>query len=149
SLIIEDPSLANPVTLGTFPATITVASPMPNGLVTGYATGRLFDVDGNIVFVDYVAHTVSASLFAIPNWTEANDHIVTAASPTTLYFAVVTPASGTTPASSTIYSMPNDGSAAALPLSTLQGAVNQLEVPVGGTSLVAGVEGSTYMVESL
>jgi hypothetical protein len=148
SLVMEDASLANPVTLGTFPATVGVASPMPTGLVTGFASGRLFDVDGNIVFIDYTAHTVSASLFTIPNWNPANDHIVTAASPTTLYFAVVTPATGLIPASSTIYSMPNDGSAAPLPLSTLQGTVNQMEIAVGGSNLVVGVNTTTYVVDA-
>lgn len=149
NLVMEDASLANPIVLATFPAAIEVASPLPNGLVTGYATGRLFDVDGNIVFVDYTSGTVSASLFAIPNWTQANDHIVTAASPTTLYFAVNTPASGSTPASSTIYSMPNDGSAAPLPMSSLQGTVNQMEVAVGGSSLVIGLVDTTYMIDAL
>ena len=146
SLILEDSNLANPVVLGAFPATVGVADPLPNGLVTGYATGRLFDVDGNIVHVDYVGHSVSASLFAIPNWTPTNDHIVAAASPTTLYFAVNVPATAQTPASYTIYAMPNDGSAAPTVVTTQPGAANQLEVAVGGSSLVVGAVDATYSI---
>ena len=139
-LVMLDVNLANPVPVGTFAASIGVASPMPIGLETGYPTGRLFDVDGNIVYVDYAAGTTSASLFLIPNWSATDEHLVTAASPTTLYFAVNTPASGSTPASSAIYAMPADGSAAPTVISLQPGLVRQLEFPVQGGDLVAGVE---------
>jgi hypothetical protein len=141
NLVIEDMNLANPVTVGTFPSTIMVAAPLPVGLVTGFETGRLFVVDGNIVHVDYTSGTTSAALFAIPGWTPTNDHLVVAASPTTLYFAVNVPASGVTPASSTIYAMPEDGSAGPTAISTLVGTVNQLEFPVNGSNVIAGVIG--------
>jgi hypothetical protein len=141
NLIIEDVNLANPVTVGTFPSTIMVAAPLPVGLVTGYETGRLFVVDGNIVHVDYSLDVTSGSLFTIPGWTPTNDHIVAAASPTTLYFAVNVPASGATAASSTIYAMPEDGSTGPTAISTLVGTVNQLEFPINGSNLVAGVIG--------
>lgn len=139
-LVTLDVNLANPVPVGTFGANIGVASPLPIGLETGYPTGRLFDVDGSIVYVDYAAGTTSASLFLIPNWTATDEHLVTAASPTTLYFAVNTPASGSTPASSAIYAMPADGSAAPAAISLQPGLVRQMEFPVQGGNLVAGVE---------
>jgi len=139
-LVMLDANLANPVPVGTFGASIGVASPLPIGLETGYPTGRLFDVDGSIVYVDYAAGTTSASLFLIPNWTATDEHLVTAASPTTLYFAVNTPASGVTPASSAIYAMPADGSAVPTVISLQPGLVRQMEFPVQGGNLVAGVE---------
>jgi hypothetical protein len=148
ALVLEDPTLSNPVALGTFPADVLVADPLPNGLVTGFATGRLWDIDGNIVFVDYAGHTVSASLFAIPNWTPTNDHLVTAASPTTLYFAINTPATGQSAPNFTIYSMPADGSAAPIAIATEPGTANQLEVPVNGSNLVVGVVDTTYQIMS-
>jgi hypothetical protein len=148
NLVKTDGNLANPVTLGVFPATISVASAMPQGVTSGYPTGRLFVVDGDIVFVNYAAGTVSASLFAIPNWTATNDHIVTAASPTTLYFAVNVPASGTTPASSTIYSMPADGSATPTVITSQTGTVRQMDFPVDGASLVVGTFDIDYSISA-
>jgi len=140
TLVLLDPNLANPVTLGTFAAGIGVADPLPVGLESGYPTGRLFDVDGRIVYVDYAARTTSAPLFTIPNWTPGDDHLVTAASPTTLYFAVDTPSTGLIPASSSIYAMPADGSAAPVVISVQPGTVREMQFPVQGTSLVVGVE---------
>jgi hypothetical protein len=146
ALVITDGNLANPVTVGTFPATVGVASALPTGLTSGYPTGRLFVVDGNIVFVNYAAATTSAALFTIPNWTPTDDHIITAASPTTLYFAVNTPAAGSTPASSTIYQMPADGSAAPVAMGTQTGLVRQMEFPQNGSALVVGTVDVGYSI---
>jgi hypothetical protein len=146
SLVITDGNLANPVTVGMFPSAIEVASALPTGITSGYPTGRLFVVDGNIVYVNYAAGTTSASLFAIPNWTTTNDHIITAASPTTLYFAVNTPAAGVTPASSTIYQMPADGSAAPVAMATQTGLVRQMEFPQGGSALIVGTVDVGYSI---
>lgn len=140
NLVELDVNLANPVTVGTFAAAVGVASPLPIGLETGYPTGRLFDVDGSIVYVDFANHATSAALFAIPNWTPGDEHLVTAASPTTLYFAVNNPASGTTPASSTIYAMPADGSAVPIVISVQPGLVREMQFPVQGSNLIVGVE---------
>jgi hypothetical protein len=147
-LVIEDNNLANPVDVGDFPAPIMVASAMPVGLTTGYETGRLFVVDGNIVFVDYNARTTSASLFTIPGWTPTNDHLVTAASPTTLYFAVNVPASPGVAASATLYSMPADGSAAPTLMSTIAGTVSELDFPVNGANVIAAVSGANFSILS-
>jgi hypothetical protein len=146
SLVLTDSNLANPVTVGVFASTVGVASALPIGLASGYPTGRLFVVDGNIVYVNYAAATTSAPLFTIPNWTATNDHLVTAASPTTLYFAVNTPASGSTPASSTIYQMPSDGSAAPVAMGTQTGVVRQMEFAVGGSALVVGTVDVGYSI---
>jgi hypothetical protein len=148
SLVIEDSDLANPVAVGAFPAPIMVASAMPVGLTTGYETGRLFVVDGNIVHVDYAARTTSASLFTIPGWTPTNDHLLTAASPTTLYFAVNVPASPGVAASATIYAMPADGSAAPTMISAVAGTVSELDFPVAGANLIAAVQGANFSILS-
>jgi hypothetical protein len=148
TLVMTDGNVANPVTVGTFPAPITVAAALPVGLATGYETGRLFVVDGNIVHVDYNAHTTSATLFTIPGWTPTNDHLVAAASPTTLYFAVNTPAAGGVAATTTVYSMPADGSAAPTAISTMAGIVTQLDFPVGGSNLIAAVAEGTFSIVS-
>jgi len=146
NLVMTDANLANPVTVGMFPASINVASALPVGLVTGFPTGRLFVVDGNIVYVNYASGTTSASLFSIPGWTATNDHLVAAASPTTLYFAVNVPASGNNPASSAIYSMPADGSAGPTVLATQTGTVRQMEFAVDGSALVVGTVDVSYSI---
>ena len=69
SLELVDGNFENPVVLGTFAAPIGVAVALSVGTTQGYPSGQLYVVDGNIVYVDYAGHTVSASLFAIPNWT--------------------------------------------------------------------------------
>jgi hypothetical protein len=140
NLVELDANLSNPVDIGSFGANIGVANPLPIGLESGYPTGRLFDVDGNIVFVDYVNQTTSAPLFSIPNWTPTDEHIIAAASPTTLYFAVNTPSNGVIAASSSIYAVPADGSDVPVLMSVQPGLVRQMEFPVGGSSLVAAVE---------
>lgn len=62
SLVLVDGNFENPVVLGTFAASIGVAVALPVGTTQGYPSGQLYVVDGNIVYVDYVGHTVSSSL---------------------------------------------------------------------------------------
>jgi len=151
NLVLVDSNFANPATLGTFAASIGVAVALPVGTTQGYPTGQLYVVDGNIVYVNYTAQTVSASLYTIPNWTTSSAAATFAASPTTLYFAINTPGTKTTPASTTIYSMPADGSAAPSAVDTEAGHVATLVFPVNGSNLIWGVEntGAGYTIRTL
>lgn len=149
SLVLVDGNFENPVVLGTFAAPIGVAVALPVGTTQGYPSGQLYVVDGNIVYVDYVGHTVSASLFAIPNWTPTNAKALFAASPDSLYFSINTPAVGTTPASAAIYAMPADGSAAPTMIDSEAGSIATLLFPVAGANLLWGVENPTYTVRTL
>jgi len=151
SLVLVNSSFSNPVTLGTFAATIGVAVALPVGATQGYPTGQLYVVDGNIVYVNYTAQTVSASLNTIPNWTTTNAAATFAASPTTLYFAINTPATKSTPASATIYSMPANGSAAPSSVDNEAGHVATLVFPVNGSNLIWGVEntGTGYTIRTV
>ena len=149
SLVLVDGNFQNPVVLGTFAAAIGVAVALPVGTTQGYPSGQLFVVDGNIVHVDYAGHSVTAALFAIPGWKPTNPGALFAASPTTLYFSSVTPAAGTTPASSVIYAMPADGSAAPTPIDSEAGSIVTLQFPVAGANLVWGIEGAAYTIRTL
>jgi len=151
SLVLVNSNFSNPVTLGTFAANIGVAVALPVGTTQGYPTGQLYVVDGNIVYVNYTAQTVSASLYSIPNWTTTNAAAIFAASPTTLYFAINTPATKSTPASATIYSMPANGSAAPSSVDNEAGHVATLVFPVNGSNLIWGVEntGAGYTIRTV
>ncbi|MGA3157079.1 MAG: hypothetical protein ABSE43_05865 [Steroidobacteraceae bacterium] len=149
SLALVDSNFANPVTLGTFAQTINVAAALPVGTTEGYPTGQLYVVDGNIVYVDYAAQTISASLFTIPNWKPTNTEALFAASPTNLYFSINTPASGGVAASTTIYSLPADGSAVPTVVDSEAGTVVTLDFPILGNNLIWGVEDPTYTVRTL
>ena len=149
SLELVDGNFENPVVLGTFAAPIGVAVALSVGTTQGYPSGQLYVVDGNIVYVDYVGHTVSASLFAIPNWTPTNAKALFAASPNSLYFSINTPAAGATPASAVIYTMPADGSAAPTMIDSETGSIATLLFPVAGANLLWGVENPTYTIRTL
>ncbi len=149
SLVLVDGNFENPVVLGTFAAPIGVAVALPVGTTQGYPSGQLYVVDGNIVYVDYVGHTVSSPLFAIPNWTPTNAKALFAASPNSLYFSINTPAAGTTPASAAIYAMPADGSAAPTIIDSEAGTIATLLFPVAGANLLWGVEDPTYTIRTL
>jgi hypothetical protein len=149
SLTLVDSNSANPVTLGTFANPIGVAVALPVGTIQGYPTGQLFVVDGNIVYVNYSSPNVSAPLFTIPNWSPTNAASIYAASPTTLYFAINTAASGQTPASASIYSMPANGSSAPTLIDNEPGRIVTLSVPVNSTNLLWGIENNGYSVESM
>lgn len=151
NLVLVDSDFANPIVLGTFSAPIVTAVALPVGTTQGYPTGQLYEVDGNIVYVDYAAHSVSGALFSIPTWKPTSAGASFAASPTTLYFAINTPAAGSTPASTQIYAMPTDGSAAPLPVIAAQpGSIGNLIYPVQGSNLVFGAyDSGTYSIEAL
>jgi hypothetical protein len=148
-LVLVDANFANPIVLGTFTAPIGVAVALAVGTTQGYPTGQLYVVDGNIVYVDYAAHTVSPALFTIPNWTPTNAAALFAASPTTLYFSINTPAAGSTPATASIYAMPADGSAAPTVVDGETGRVTNLLFPVQAANLLWGVVDLTYTIRSL
>jgi hypothetical protein len=149
SLVLVDGNFDNPVVLGTFAAPIGVAVALPVGTTQGYPSGQLYVVDGNIVYVDYVGHTVSSSLFAIPNWTPTSAKALFAASPESLYFSINLPAAGATPASAAIYSMPADGSAAPMMIDSEAGSIATLLFPVAGANLLWGVETPAYTIRTL
>jgi hypothetical protein len=148
-LVLVDGNFANPVVLGTFSSPINVAVALPVGTTTGYPTGQLFVVDGGIVYVDYVNHTVSATLYSIPKWTPTSPAAFYAASPSNLYFAINSPAMAGTPASTSIYSMPADGSASPTVVDTEPGRLATLLFPVQGANLLWGVVNPTYTIRSL
>jgi hypothetical protein len=149
NLVLVDGNFANPVVLGTFAAPIGVAAALPVGTAQGYPTGQLFVVDGNIVFVDYVAHTTSAPLFSIPNWTPTNTAALFAATPNTVYFSINTPATQTAAASANIYVMPADGSAPPVGVDTEAGRVAGLQFPVQSSNLIFSVETPAFAVRAL
>jgi hypothetical protein len=148
-LVLVDFNFANPIPLGTFSSPINVAEALPVGTTTGYPTGQLFVVDGNIVYVDYMTHTVSSALYSIPKWTPTSPAALYAASPSNLYFAINSPTVGGTPASTSIYAMPADGSAAPTVVDTEPGRVATLLFPVQGSELLWGVVNPTYTIRSL
>jgi hypothetical protein len=149
NLVLVDSNFANPVVLGTFAAPIVVAAALPVGTVQGYPTGQLYVVDGNIVYVDYVAHTTSASLFSIPNWTSTNTAALFAASPSTLYFSITTPASAGVAESASLYALPANGSAAPAIVDTLPGRVAGLQFPVQSGNVIFSVENAAFALYAL
>ncbi len=148
-LVLVDNNFANPVTLGTFGATIGVAIALPVGTTQGYPTSQLFLVDGNIVNVNYATPSVSTALFTIPGWTSTSNGASFAASPTTLYVAVNTAAAGNTPESASIYAIAADGSAMPAVVDTEAAHIDSLSFPVGGANLVWGETTPTYTVRTL
>jgi hypothetical protein len=148
-LVLVDGNFANPVVLGTFAAPIRVAVALPVGTTQGYPTGQLFVIDGNIVYVNYAAHTTSAALFAIPNWTPTNAAAAFAASPTMLYFSINTPATATLAAAASLYAMPADGSAAPLVVDSEAGSIAELEFPVQSSDLIFSVRNPAYVIRAL
>jgi len=149
NLELVDSNFGDPVVLGTFATPIGVATALPVGTTQGYPTGELFIVDGDIVYVDFVAHTTSATLFTIPNWTPTATGATFAASPTTLYFSINTAASGATPASAQLYAMPADGSAAPTGVDTETGRIIALQFPVQSANLIFSVESPAFALRAL
>jgi hypothetical protein len=149
NLVLVDSNFANPVVLGTFAAPIVVAVALPVGTVQGYPTGQLYVVDGNIVYVDYVAHTTSAPLFTIPNWTSTNPEALFAASPTTLYFSITTPASVGIVESANLYALAADGSAAPAVLDSVPGRIAGLQFPVQSGNVIFSVENAAFTLYAL
>ncbi len=149
ALQLVDSNFANPVALGTFAAPIGVAVALPVGTTQGYPTGQLYVVDGNIVYVNYAARTVSGTLYSIPNWIPTNPEALFAASPTTLYFSINTPAVGATAAHASIFAVPADGSAMPSAVDAEPGRIASLVFPVQGANLLWGVVNSTYAIRTL
>jgi hypothetical protein len=149
NLVLVDSNFANPVVLGTFAAPIAVAVALPVGTVQGYPTGQLYVVDGNIVYVDYAAQTTSAALFTIPNWTSTNPAALFAASPTTLYFSITTPASAGVAESASLYAVPANGSAAPAVVDTVPGRIAGLQFPVQSSSVIFSVENAAFTLYAL
>jgi hypothetical protein len=149
-IVALDPNGANPVSLATFGVPIQVLTALPTSNANSLPTGGLFIVDGDIVHVNYGSGAVSGSLFTIPNRTP-HSTLSAAASPTTLYFSIVTPATGSSPASSTIYSMPLDGSAAAAPIDTEVGTASELTYPPQSNRLLFAVSNGapSYAVKAI
>jgi len=148
-LVLVDNNFANPVTLGTFASPIGVAIALPVGTTQGYPTSQLFLVDGNVVSVNYASASTSAPLLTIPGWTPTANGASFAASPAALYVAVNTAASGGTPESASISSIPADGSAPASLVATEAAHIDGLAFPVGGTNLVWGESAPTYTVRAI
>lgn len=138
ALTFYDSNFQNRVVLETPATPIGVAYPLGATYVT--ATGRLFVLDGNIVYVNYGTQSVSQPLFTIPNWA-ASKRFPTAANPTTLYFSADTSDHTQTPVvlTSALYSIPRDGSATPTQLSTESGIIQAIATPVGGTTTVYSV----------
>jgi hypothetical protein len=113
------------------------------GTTQGFPTGQLYVADGDIVYVDYVAHSISRPLYSIPNWLPTNTAAIFAASPDTLYFSIFTAPTASTPATTSIYAMPADGSAAPTVVDTEPGHVTNRLFPVQGSSLLFGVVGAS------
>jgi len=148
-LVLVDNNFANTVTLGTFASPIGVAIALPVGTTQGYPTSQLFLVDGNVVSVNYASASTSAPLLTIPGWTPTANGASFAASPAALYVAVNTAASGGTPESASISSIPADGSAPASLVATEAAHIDGLAFPVGGTNLVWGESAPTYTVRAI
>jgi hypothetical protein len=149
TLVMLDGNLANPVVLGTFMAPVGVATALPVGTVQGYPTGQLYVVDGSIVYVNYAAHTTSAPLYSIPQWTPTNPAAAFAASPTTLYFAINTPAAAGASASASLYAMPADGTAAPTVVDVETGRIAALQYAVQASNLIFSVENPDYVLRAL
>jgi hypothetical protein len=128
---------------------ITVAYSLATKGVT--ATGGLFVLDGDIVYVNYVNGTVSASLFTVPNWSPTN-RFPSSPNGTTEYFSVNTSDQTQKPVvpTSEVFSMPLDGSAAPTSLGTESGIVNQVTVALYGTTVAWAVvpPGGSYTIRT-
>ena len=138
ALTFYDSNFQNRVVLETPATPIGVVYPLGTTYVT--STGRLFVVDGNIVYVNYGTQSVSPTLFTIPNWSPTK-RFPTAQNPTTLYFSVDTSDRTQTPVvlTSALYAVPRDGSGAPTQLSTESGIIQAIASPVGGSTTVYSV----------
>ena len=141
ALTMYDANFQNRVVLETPATPIAVAYALGTVQVVGSgATGRLFVLDGNIVYVNYATDSVSPTLFTLPNYSPTK-RFPTASSQTALYFSVDTSNRTQTPVvlTSALYSMPLDGSAAPTQLATESGIIQEIASPVGGTTTVYSV----------
>jgi hypothetical protein len=151
ALTMYDENFQNRTVLFTPTTSIGVAYTLATAGV-GSKGGGLFVLDGDIVYVDYVQKTVSASLFTVPNW-DPTRRFANSANGTTVYFAVNTSDETQNPVvpTSEVYSMPLDGSAAPTALASESGAVNQVLVAIYGTTVAWSVvpPGGQYTIRTL
>jgi hypothetical protein len=144
-----DSNFQNRTVLYTPATTLNVAYTLATAGVT--ATGGLFVLDGDIVHIDYVHGTVSASLFTVPNWSSTS-RFPSTANGTTAYFSVNTSDASQTPVvrTSAVYSMPLDGSAAPTQISTESGVVGAIAVAEFGTTPAWSVvpPGGSYTIKT-
>ncbi len=138
ALTLYDQNFANRTVLYTPATAISVAYTLATSGVS--ATGGLFVLDGSIVYIDYVGKSVSAALFSVPNW-NPEKRFENSANGATAYFAVNTSNQAVTPvvATSAVYSMPLNGSAAPALLGTESGSINQVTVAIYGTTVAWSV----------
>jgi len=95
----------------------------------------------------HAGHTVSAPLFAIPNWTPTNANALLAASPNSLYFSITRrPRAPHRPPG--VYAMPADGSAAPTVIDS-EAAPWSRWYSRGRRNLLWGVENPTYSIRTL
>jgi hypothetical protein len=150
ALTFYDSNFQNRIVLETPATPIGVVYPLGATYVT--STGRLFVVDGNIVYVNYGTLSVSPTLFTIPNWT-ASKRFPTAQTPATLFFAVDTSDRTQNPVvlTSALYAIPRDGSGAPTQLSTESGIIQAVAAPVGGSTVVYSVvpPGGNYTLRTV
>ena len=138
AITMYDENFANRTVIYTPTTAISVAYSLANSGVT--ATGGLFVLDGNIVYIDYTQGSVSAPLFTVPNW-DPTKRFANSANGTTEFFAVNTSNEAATPVvpTSAVYSMPLNGSAAPTLLGSESGSIGEVTVAIYGTTVAWSV----------
>jgi hypothetical protein len=148
-LTMYDQNFANRTVIYTPNTALSVAYSLANSGVS--ATGGLFVLDGNIVYIDYVQKSASAPLFTVPNW-DPTKRPVNSANGTTEFFAVNTSNETATPVvpTSAVYSMPLNGSAAPTLLGSESGSIGQVTVAIYGTTVAWSVvpPGGVYTIRT-
>jgi hypothetical protein len=149
AITMYDQNFANRTVIYTPTTAISVAYSLATSGVS--ATGGLFVLDGNIVYIDYTQGSVSAPLFTVPNW-EPTTRFPNSANGTTEFFAVNTSNEAATPVvpTSAVYSMPLNGSAAPTLLGSESGSIGQVTVAIYGTTVAWSVvpPGGVYTIRT-
>jgi hypothetical protein len=149
AITMYDENFANRTVIYTPSTAISVAYSLASSGVS--ASGGLFVLDGNIVYIDYTQGSVSAPLFTVPNW-DPTKRFVNSANGTTEFFAVNTSNEAATPVvpTSAVYSMPLDGSAAPTLLGSESGSIGQVTVATYGTTVAWSVvpPGGVYTIRT-
>lgn len=149
AITMYDANFANRTVIYTPITPVSVAYSLATSGVS--ATGGLFVLDGSIVYIDYVQGSVSAPLFTVPNW-DPTKRFANSANGSTEFFAVNTSNEQVAPvvATSAVYSMPLNGSAAPTLLGTESGSIGQVTVATYGTSVAWSVvpPGGVYTIRT-
>jgi hypothetical protein len=149
AITMYDANFANRTVMYTPSTAISVAYSLANSGVS--ATGGLFVLDGNIVYIDYTQKSVSAALFTVPNW-DPTKRFANSANGSTEFFAVNTSNEQATPVvpTSAVYSMPLNGSSAPALLGTESGSIGQVSVAIYGTTVAWSVvpPGGVYTIRT-